>query len=173
MPVVMIKIWFIFEKLKKNFKSKGKDIQVLDWTQRSLLALQGPLAEKVLQKFITGADLSKIGFFKSAFVKAFGADCYIQRSGYTGEDGFEISIPTEHVVRIANELLADVDVKPIGLGARDSLRVEAGLPLYGHEIDQTTTPKEANLVWAISKRRQEEGGFIGSEVICGEIPKKN
>jgi len=157
--------------MEKKWKSEGKDVTVEDWKGRCLFALQGPLAEQILQKYVD-AKLDKVGFFKSLYGKAFGVDCYIQRSGYTGEDGFEISVPTEDAVRVMKELLSNPDVKPIGLGARDSLRVEAGLPLYGHEIDQTTTPKEANLVWPISKRRQEEGGFIGADIICAEIKNK-
>jgi len=159
-------------QMENNWQRDGKDVKVQDWSGRCLLALQGPSAEKVLQNYVKNFNLSSIGFFHSSFLKAFGVDCFLQRSGYTGEDGFEISIPTDHVVRIASELLNHPDVKPIGLGARDSLRVEAGLPLYGHEIDQTTTPKEAGLGWAISKRRQENGGFIGADVILSEIPKK-
>lgn len=161
-------------EIEKKWKAQGKDVTVSDWTDRCLLALQGPSAEKVLQQFVATntTDLTKMGFFHSGFVKAFGADCYIQRSGYTGEDGFEISIPTALAIKATSDLLAHPDVKPIGLGARDSLRVEAGLPLYGHEIDQTTTPKEANISWAITKRRMDNGGFIGAEVIQAENPKK-
>jgi len=157
--------------LEKQFQAKGKDLQVNDWAGRSLLALQGPSAERILQG-LTQGDLSKLTFFTGGFFKVDGADCYIQRSGYTGEDGFEVSIPTPNVVDIAKKLLANADVLPVGLGARDSLRLEAGLSLYGHELDETTTPKEANLVWTISKRRQTEGGFIGAEVILPELPQK-
>lgn len=158
-------------KVEAEFKSKGKDVTVADWAGRSLVALQGPLAEKVLQPHVTG-DLSKLTFFKGGFFQILGVECYIQRSGYTGEDGFEISIPTEAVVEFSRSLLSHPDVLPIGLGARDSLRLEAGLCLYGHELDEDTTPKQANLVWTISKRRQEEGGFIGADAVLAELPKK-
>jgi len=156
---------------EKEFRAKGKDVQVQDWENRSLLALQGPFAESVLQKHTDG-DLSKLKFFTGGFFKIDGAESYVQRSGYTGEDGFEISMPTPNVVSIARGLLAHPDVLPVGLGARDSLRLEAGLSLYGHELDQETTPKEANLVWTISKRRQVEGGFIGEKRILAELPGK-
>jgi len=156
---------------EKNFQQKGKDVVVQTWADRSLLALQGPLAEKSLQK-ITQGDLSKLTFFGGGFFSVKGSKCYIQRSGYTGEDGFEISIPSQATEQIAQTLLEDQDVKPCGLGARDSLRLEAGLCLYGHDLDEDTTPKQANLVWTISKRRAEDGGFIGSDVILKELPGK-
>jgi len=154
-----------------QFQKKGKDVNVQVWENRSLLALQGPTAEKALQ-LITVSDLSSLRFFQGRFADVGGAHCYIQRSGYTGEDGFELSVPTEAADKIARALLADPDVKPCGLGARDTLRLEAGLCLYGHDLDEQTTPKQANLLWTISKRRIEEGGFIGSDVILGEIPGK-
>jgi len=158
-------------KVESAFKAKNKDVTVSDWSGRSLLALQGPLAETVLQRFVSGGKLNKLKFFQGGFFTIRGASCYVQRSGYTGEDGFEVSVPTEIVVDFAKDLLAAPEVLPVGLGARDSLRLEAGLSLYGHELDEETTPKQANLVWTISKRRQEEGGFIGAEVILAEIPK--
>jgi aminomethyltransferase len=156
---------------EKEFRAKGKDVQVQDWENRSLLALQGPAAESILQKHTEG-DLSKLTFFTGGFFKVDGALSYIQRSGYTGEDGFEVSIPTPSVVSIAKGLLAHPEVMAVGLGARDSLRLEAGLSLYGHELDEETTPKEANLVWTISKRRQAEGGFIGDKRILAQLPGK-
>jgi len=156
---------------EQKFKKKGKDVAVQVWADRSLLAIQGPLAEKALQK-ITQSDLSKLTFFGGGFFSVKDAQCYIQRSGYTGEDGFEISVPSQAVEKIAQALLQDQDVKPCGLGARDSLRLEAGLCLYGHDLNDDITPKQANLLWTISKRRSEEGGFIGSDVILAEIPGK-
>jgi aminomethyltransferase len=105
----------------------------------------------------------------SADVEIDGIRCHVSRSGYTGEDGFEISCDAGDAANLWNKLLADPEVKPIGLGARDSLRLEAGLCLYGHDIDTTTSPVEAGLVWSIQKRRREEGGFPGEGRIRHEI----
>lgn len=154
-----------------KFRSKGKDVDLQVWSGRSLVALQGPKAALVLQRH-TSTDLSTIKFFTGGFITIHGNECYVQRSGYTGEDGFEISIPTSAVVAFSRALLKEKEVAPIGLGARDSLRLEAGLCLYGHDLDAHTTPKEANLVWTISERRQKEGGFIGANVILGQLPQK-
>jgi aminomethyltransferase len=98
-----------------------------------------------------------------------GVPCLVSRSGYTGEDGYEISVPEKDAVAFAKKLLAEAEVKPIGLGARDSLRLEAGLCLYGHDIDTTTTPVEAALTWVIGKRRREEANFPGAKIILGQI----
>jgi aminomethyltransferase len=98
-----------------------------------------------------------------------GIDCHISRSGYTGEDGFEISVAAKHAETVVRALLAETEVKPIGLGARDSLRLEAGLPLYGHDIDETTSPVEAQLGFAIGKRRRQEAGFPGAARILKEV----
>lgn len=154
-----------------KFKAKGKDVDLQVWGNRSLVALQGPKAVDALQRH-TSFDLSTLKFFTGGFVKIQGVECYVQRSGYTGEDGFEISIPTPNVESITRSLLKEKEVAPIGLGARDSLRLEAGLSLYGHDLDETTTPKEANLTWTISERRQKEGGFIGADVILAQLPQK-
>ena len=127
---------------------------------RALLALQGPRAAEALKRVVPGVDLL---YFMEADTFLWGLEpLWISRSGYTGEDGFEISIPGEHVVAFADALCAQPEVKPIGLGARDSLRLEAGLPLYGHDMDPTTDPVEGNAAFAISKRRREEGGFPGA-----------
>src|SRR5271154_371747 len=111
-----------------------------------------------------------------AFVMIDGARCYVTRSGYTGGDGFEISTPADAADPIARKLLAQPEVKPIGLGARDSLRLEAGLCLYGHDIDTTTTPIEAVLLWSIGKERRAQGGFPGAAIvqkqIAGGAPRK-
>jgi aminomethyltransferase len=93
----------------------------------------------------------------------------VSRSGYTGEDGFEISVPADGAERLARRLLAEHEVKPVGLGARDTLRLEAGLCLYGHDIDETTTPIEADLGWTISKRRRQEGGYPGADVVARQL----
>lgn len=134
---------------------------------RALLALQGPAAVAVLAPLAAGCgDMS---FMNAAEIEINGVMCHVTRSGYTGEDGFEISIPVGDVEAIAEALCAHPDVMPIGLGARDTLRLEAGLCLYGHDLDESTSPIEAGLNWTISKRRREEGGFPGSERILREI----
>ncbi|PZN13743.1 MAG: glycine cleavage system aminomethyltransferase GcvT [Proteobacteria bacterium] len=134
---------------------------------RALLALQGPEAAAVLAKHC--ADAVALGFMAARPASVGPFACHISRSGYTGEDGFEISVAADQVVDFARLLLADEAVQPAGLGARDSLRLEAGLCLYGHELDEMTTPVEAGLVWSIQKRRREEGGFPGAERIQREL----
>jgi aminomethyltransferase len=129
--------------------------------------LQGPSAEAVLASH--AAEVADMKFMTARAVSIAGHDCFVTRSGYTGEDGYEISVPGETAAAFAEMLLAHPDVEPIGLGARDSLRLEAGLCLYGHDIDETTTPVEANLTWAINKRRRVEGGFPGSDKILGQL----
>src|SRR5215472_5800984 len=126
---------------------------------RALLALQGPKAESVLAKFC--ADAASMRFMDSGPRKVAGFDCFVSRSGYTGEDGFEISVPADQAEALARLLLDDADVLPIGLGARDSLRLEAGLCLYGHDIDSTTTPVEGALEWSVQKSRRNGGARAG------------
>jgi aminomethyltransferase len=143
--------------------------------EQALLALQGPKAAEVLEAVAPG--VSELGFMQGAPFRAVGHPVWISRSGYTGEDGFEISIPSVAVQQLADWLVGDERVKPIGLGARDSLRLEAGLPLYGHDIDRTTTPVMAGLTFAIGKRRREEGGFPGftrirEEMLIGPVQKR-
>jgi len=133
----------------------------------ALIALQGPKAEEVLAKFASG--VRDIEFMHYGAVSVDGIQAHVSRSGYTGEDGFEISVDNKDASRLWQLLLADPLVKPIGLGARDSLRLEAGLCLYGHDIDETTSPVEAGLVWSIGKRRRAEGGFIGAERVLREL----
>ena len=135
--------------------------------ERALLALQGPMAATVLERHIHG--ISNTPFMTETAAKLAGIAITLTRSGYTGEDGFELSIPADRADEVARLLLAAPEVLPIGLGARDSLRLEAGLCLYGHDIDETTTPIEANLIWTISKRRRAEGGFPGDAVIQKQI----
>jgi aminomethyltransferase len=134
---------------------------------RALLALQGPAAAAVLARF--DARAAPMPFMNIAELSIDGVPCIASRSGYTGEDGFEISMPAEEAVRIARLLLGQPEVKPAGLGARDSLRLEAGLCLHGHDIDETTTPVEAGLTWSIGKRRRSEGGFLGAASILEQI----
>ncbi len=134
---------------------------------RGLLALQGPLAAQALARL--APSVAGMRFMTGAFVVVDGARCYVTRSGYTGSDGYEISTPGDRTEAIARQLLAQPEVKPIGLGARDSLRLEAGLCLYGHDIDTTTTPIEAGLLWSIGKERRLQGGFPGAAVIQTQI----
>jgi len=134
---------------------------------QALLALQGPKAAEVLDAAIPG--VAQLGFMEAGPFRAFGHPLWISRSGYTGEDGFEISIPSMAAQDLADWLDADERVKPIGLGARDSLRLEAGLPLYGHDLDDRTTPVMAGLNFAINKRRRAEGGFAGAMRIIAEL----
>ncbi|MDA0654533.1 MAG: glycine cleavage system aminomethyltransferase GcvT [Proteobacteria bacterium] len=134
---------------------------------RALLALQGPQAAAVLARHAPGsADLQ---FLQFAAMAVGGIPCSVARSGYTGEDGFEISVADEDAEALARLLLAEPEVAPIGLGARDSLRLEAGLCLYGHDLDTTTTPVEARLLWTIPKARREAGGYPGADVIRRQI----
>jgi len=132
----------------------------------SLVALQGPKSSEILEKTTKG--VSSLKFMNGNKFSYSNKEIYITRSGYTGEDGFEISIPNELVEDFAKKLISQ-GVKPIGLGARDTLRLEAGLCLYGHDINESTSPIEANLKWAISKRRREEGGFVGYDKIKSDM----
>jgi len=137
---------------------------------RALIALQGPKAEATLA--LLAPECTSMQFMDMRTLTLMGAECMVMRSGYTGEDGFEISIPADIAREIAEELLANAGVAPIGLGARDSLRLEAGLCLYGSDIDERTTPVEAGLSWAIQKarrRRAREGSFPGAEIILGQL----
>jgi aminomethyltransferase len=134
---------------------------------RALLALQGPAAANVLSAHISQAQA--LSFMQARRVTVQDTDLIVSRCGYTGEDGFEISIPADHAAEWAEKLLAAPEVEPIGLGARDSLRLEAGLCLYGHDIDETTTPVEAALSWSIGKRRRVEGGFPGAAIIQKQL----
>ncbi|WP_380877167.1 aminomethyltransferase [Sphingomonas sp. DBB INV C78] len=134
--------------------------------EQALLALQGPKAVDALSRLSPGVE--KLVFMTAGAFRLGGVSCWISRSGYTGEDGFEISLPASAAEAIATLLCEQPEVKPVGLGARDSLRLEAGLPLYGHDLDPDTTPVSADLGFAIPKRRREEGGFPGYERISIE-----
>ena len=144
------------------------DVERLD---RALIALQGPKAETALA--VLAPECTKMRFMEVRTLTLMGADCMVARSGYTGEDGFEISTPADIAREVAEELLANADVAPVGLGARDSLRLEAGLCLYGSDIDECTTPVEAGLSWAIQKSRRRSGareaGFPGAEIILEQL----
>ena len=138
---------------------------------RALIALQGPRAESILAKFC--ADVPAMRFMDAGPHRVDGIDCFVSRSGYTGEDGFEISVPAGEAERLAKALLGNDNVKPIGLGARDSLRLEAGLCLYGHDIDTTTSPVEGALEWSVQKSRRNggarAGGFPGADLILAQL----
>ncbi len=161
-----------------NGACKDNDFKVIDdelagqvrierLEDRALLALQGPKAAEVLAEH--APDAARMVFMDSAAMSAFGVDALVSRSGYTGEDGYEISVPAKDAERIWNFLLADERVRPIGLGARDSLRLEAGLPLYGHDVDETVSPIEADLAFAVSKKRRDARDFPGAARIAREL----
>ena len=149
----------------------GQRCQVIPMPDQALLALQGPQAAAVLARLAPGVD--KLVFMTGGHFDIAGAQCFVTRSGYTGEDGFEISVPAAQAEALARTLLAQPEVKPIGLGARNSLRLEAGLCLYGNDIDTTTTPPEAGLNWAIQKVRRtggaRAGGFPGADKVLAQI----
>jgi aminomethyltransferase len=158
--------------LKANL-SADVELEIIE--DRALLAIQGPKAVDVLAKL--NPSVNNMVFMDAEKIQLVGVECYVSRSGYTGEDGFEISVPAAQAEQLARELLANEEVEWIGLGARDSLRLECGLCLYGHDLDETTTPVEASLLWGISKARRADGiragGFIGSELILKQIATKN
>jgi aminomethyltransferase len=149
------------------------DYDIEELTDRALIALQGPKAESALAKL--APEVKEMAFMEFRPVTILGAECLVSRSGYTGEDGYEVSIPADRAVEITEALLADGDVNPIGLGARDSLRLEAGLCLYGNDIDAKTTPVAAALEWAVQKVRRtggaRAGGFPGADVILPEFER--
>jgi len=152
-----------FKIISSSLKNKFK---IILHKNLSLIALQGPKSSLILEKIIS--KVSSLKFMNGNKFLYKDKDIYITRSGYTGEDGFEISISNEFVEDFAKKLIA-YEVKPIGLGARDTLRLEAGLCLYGHDINESTSPIEANLKWAISSRRREEGGFVGYNKIKSDL----
>ena len=156
----------------------GHRCSVVAMPERALLALQGPKAVDALARL--NASVAQMVFMNGGVFELAGAPCFVTRSGYTGEDGFEISVPAEHAAALAEALLAQPEVKPAGLGARDTLRLEAGMCLYGHDINETTSPVEAGLTWAIQKVRRpggaRAGGYPGAAVIekhlAGAAPSK-
>lgn len=149
----------------------GHRCQVQPLPERALLALQGPQAVTALARL--NPDVTRLTFMTGGAFELAGSRCFVTRSGYTGEDGFEISVPNEAAAALMQALLAQPEVKPAGLGARDTLRLEAGLCLYGHDIDTTTSPIEAGLAWAIQKVRraggERAGGYPGADVIDGQL----
>ena len=156
-------------RLRAGLEPKGVSVDYIE--DRALLALQGPGAEAALAAL--NPAVAEMRFMDVATVELMGVEAWVSRSGYTGEDGYEISVPESAAVALAEALLAQEAVEAIGLGARDSLRLEAGLCLYGHDIDTTTTPAAANLLWAIQKVRRADGdragGFPGADIILPEI----
>uniref|UniRef100_A0A0G4IBE5 Aminomethyltransferase n=1 Tax=Chromera velia CCMP2878 TaxID=1169474 RepID=A0A0G4IBE5_9ALVE len=152
-------------------KSQGMDVDLDVRDDLALLALQGPSAMKSLQKLLPASiDLTKVPFMTGILTPVSGIEgCTVTRCGYTGEDGFEISVPNDSVVSFMKTLLDIEGVKAAGLAARDSLRLEAGLCLYGHDMDEDTTPVEAGLTWTIGKRRRTEGGFLGFDAISEQL----
>ena len=147
------------------------DISIEEIKDRALIALQGPASEAVLSEF--NSQITTMKFMDVETLSIAGTECWVSRSGYTGEDGFEISIPASAAELVTKSILSKEEVEFIGLGARDSLRLEAGLCLYGHDINEATTPVEAALAWAIQKARrtngERAGGFMGSEVIAQQL----
>jgi aminomethyltransferase len=145
--------------------------KVEELADRALLAIQGPAAAAVIARL--ASETASMVFMDSKAVTLVGVPCFISRSGYTGEDGFEISVPNSHAVELARLLLAQTEVQAIGLGARDSLRLEAGLCLYGHDMDTSITPVEASLVWALSKVRRADGaragGYPGAAIVQRQL----
>jgi len=158
-----------------HLRSNTDTIEVTSRSDLALIALQGPEASRVLSEVVDmGGDADAIetmDFMSSCAVLIGGTECAVSRSGYTGEDGYELTIASEAVESVARALLCHDVVEPAGLGARDTLRLEAGLCLYGNDLDEDTTPVEAGLVWAMQKRRRAEGGFPGAEVIQAQLEK--
>lgn len=152
---------------------EGVELELLD--DRALVAVQGPTAAQAIARI--APEVNDMVFMDSRQMKIDGVDCFVSRSGYTGEDGYEISIPSAEADRLCRLFLEQPEIEAIGLGARDSLRLESGLCLYGHDLDQSTTPLEGSLIWAISKCRRADGeragGFPGAEKVLDQIANKN
>lgn len=161
------------EAIMADFKAKGGDVSYEVVEGGGLLALQGPKAVTVMARLCPDVDFSKIKFMSGHWMKVAGYDCFVTRSGYTGEDGFEMGVKKADTLALASLLLEQPEILPVGLGARDSLRLEAGLCLYGNDLDDTTTPAEGGLVWTIGARRKKEGGFTGSDIILKQIANKS
>jgi aminomethyltransferase len=149
-------------------KAKGMDVSLEEIGDHELLALQGPGAQAILARYVSN-DLVNMAFMSTQAMEIMGHTCVVGRQGYTGSDGFELSIPSAGIRDIFNAFIETAGVTPSGLGARDSTRMEAGLCLYGNDINEETSPVEAGLNWTIGKRRREEGGFLGAEVILDQL----
>lgn len=144
-----------------------RSVRPISEPDRALIALQGPRASTVIEHL--APETATLAFMQTATAELQGIECHLSRSGYTGEDGFEISVANRDAIALWQLLLTFDDVRPCGLGARDSLRLEAGLCLYGHELDETTSPIEAGLAWSIPKRRRTNGAFLGSDRVAREL----
>jgi len=157
--------------LNKHLSAFDGDCTMHVYDERALLAVQGPKAHIAVQKLAPSVDLSKKYFSDFFEAEVGGYPCFVTRTGYTGEDGFEISVPNEGAVPLCEKLLAvdEADVRMAGLGARDALRLEAGLCLYGNDLDESRTPIEAGLTWTIGKRRREKCDFVGGSVIKAQL----
>jgi aminomethyltransferase len=151
----------------RHLASRLPGVELVEIADRALLAIQGPASQEVLAGLIP-ATLA-LNFMETTAVEVLGVMCRVSRLGYTGEDGFELSVPASHAADICVALLDNKLIRPAGLGARDTLRLEAGLCLYGQDIDEGTSPVEAQLSWVMQKRRREEGGFPGAQRILGEL----
>jgi len=153
------------------FKAKGGDVSMEYLHEQNLIALQGPGSQRALEALTKDAELSKLPFMSGKFIKVAGKDCLVTRCGYTGEDGFEISMAWGDALAVTTAVLEQKNVLPAGLGARDSLRLEAGLCLYGNDLNETITPIEAGLAWTIGKRRRsgEGANFLGAKVVLDQL----
>lgn len=156
--------------ISQNLREWGKPIKLELMDDHALIAVQGPMSASILQSH-THDSLDELKFGHSRYSDIAGIKCHVARGGYTGEDGFEISCAASHVTGLTQLLLATdtENIKLAGLGARDSLRLEAGMCLYGHDLNETTSPNEAGLLWTIPKRRRAEGGFIGHSAVLSQI----
>jgi len=156
-----------FKKQLEIYNKKGYDVK-MEHINRSLLALQGPSAEGILSRLVK-EDITKMPFMTAQEMVVDGLNCLVSRCGYTGEDGFEISVENTQAVKLAKKLLSFEEVKPAGLGPRYSLRLEAGLCLYGNDLNEDISPIEAGLAWTIGARRKTEGGFLGSDIVLKQL----
>lgn len=166
-------LWVIVNASRKEHDLgiiRGKlPSNLIELVERDLIALQGPHANHVIHALVDGDAVDKMGFMNATWTKISGIPTLLMRSGYTGEDGFEISVEKQYTETLVNILMQDEDVKPVGLGARDTLRLEAGLCLYGHELNEKTTPVEAGLKWVVNKARLSEGEFAGASILESEL----
>ncbi len=162
------------DKYRQKFNG---EVEITPHNGNGIIALQGPKSAEILSRLLISTAANDLvtnwKFMEMKNINLLGTDCLVARSGYTGEDGFEISCSGREVETLAYQLLSHPEVKPIGLGARDSLRLEAGLCLYGNDISDTTTPVEANLTWTIGKRRRREANFVGANFIIPQIEDKS
>ena len=163
------KDWTYLQKWAKTFRDQGKQVDVSKIEDQSLLALQGPKAAPLLEKLTGGKSWQSFAFMTARQMKIKDIPVHVSRSGYTGEDGFEIQVPSNKAVELASLLVDQPEVEWAGLGARDVLRLEAGMCLYGHDLDEDTTPIEAGLTWTIAKRRRAEGGFLGADKVLKQL----